>query len=66
MSKKTPPKTPKKLPKIPGMPKDASIKVIEITPKTFLIPVLVITLLWAIYSTWANQTGEKITYNDDA
>lgn len=53
----------KKLPPI-RIPKDAQIKIIEITPRTFLIPVIVISLLWALYSMWASRTGEQITYND--
>ena len=35
----------KKLPKIPGLPKDANVKIIEITPRTFLLPILLIALL---------------------
>lgn len=57
-------KPPKKLPKIPGLPKDANVKVIEITPRTFLLPLLLVALGWAIYSTWTGYTGENITYND--
>lgn len=54
----------KKLPNIPGLPKDANVKVIEITPRTFLFPVLFFALLWALYSTWAGFTDETVNYND--
>jgi hypothetical protein len=53
----------KKLPPI-RIPKDAQIKIIEITPRTFLIPIVIIALLWGLYSMWASRTGEQITYND--
>ncbi len=62
---KKPIKTPKKIPpKVPGLPKNATVKVIEITPKTFLIPLLVFTILWSLYRTFTGYMGENITYND--
>lgn len=54
----------KKIPNIPGLPKDANVKIIEITPKTFLIPLFFLVFSWALYSTWTGHTSEKITYND--
>jgi cell division protease FtsH len=53
----------KKLPPL-RIPKDSQIKIIEITPRTFLIPIIIIALLWGLYSMWASRTGEQITYND--
>jgi cell division protease FtsH len=61
---KKPIKTPKKTPpKVPGLPKNATVKVIEITPKTFLIPLLVFTIIWSLYRTWTGYMGEEITPN---
>lgn len=54
----------KKIPNIPGLPKDANVKVIEITPKTFLVPLFFLVFAWAIYSTWTGYTSEKVAYND--
>ena len=65
MAKKPIKKTDKKTPKIPGLPKDANVKVIEITPMKLLFPIAIIALLWSVYSFWATSTGEKITYHDD-
>lgn len=61
-----PKNTKKPLPKKPNIriPKDAQVKVIEITPRTFLIPILAIALAWSLYSLWMNNSSEKITYND--
>ena len=66
MAEKSPkkPNQKKQSPRIPGLPKDAKVKVIEITPRTFIIPLLVIALIWSLYSYWVGYTGEKITYND--
>lgn len=51
MSPKNQKKTPKKpAPRSPKIPKDAKIKVIEITPRSFLMPLLIVGLIWAIYS----------------
>jgi len=61
---KNTPKKDKKTPKIPGLPPDAKVKVIEITPKTFLWPILLIFLAWALYSTWIGRDGIKKEYND--
>ncbi len=62
---KKPLKTPKKpLPKTPWLPKNAQVKVIEITPKTFLVPILLFTILWSLYRVWTGYTGEVVTYND--
>lgn len=58
---KKPQKTPKK---IPWIPKDAKVKVIEITPKSFLLPLLIILILWSLFRMWSSYTWEKITYND--
>jgi cell division protease FtsH len=46
------------------LPKDAQVKIIEITPRTFLFPLLGIALIWALYSLWAQSGTETITYND--
>lgn len=54
----------KKLPKIPGLPKDANVKSIEITPRTLLLPILIIALIWAVYSSWSGYGPEKVTYNN--
>ncbi len=51
--------------KIPlHLPKDAKIKIIEITPRTFLIPLLAFALGWSLYTLWMQNSSEQITYND--
>ncbi len=62
------PKNPKKsTPKKPiiRLPKDAQVKIIEITPRTFLYPLLAIALIWALYTLWSQSGTETITYNDN-
>ncbi len=63
------PKNPKKplLKKSPlRIPKDAQVKIIEISPRTFIIPLLLIALGWSLYTLWAaNQNPEVIKYNDE-
>ena len=63
MAPKNPKKTTPKKP-IPRIPKDAQVKIIEITPRTFLFPLLGIALIWALYTLWAQSSTETITYND--
>lgn len=63
MAPKTPKKTTPKKP-IPRLPKDAQVKIIEITPRTFLFPLLGIALFWALYTLWTQSGSETITYND--
>ncbi len=46
------------------IPKDTKVKIIEITPRTFLFPLLGISLIWALYSLWAQTSTETINYND--
>ena len=61
------PKNPKRLPpkKLPiNIPKDAKVKIIEITPRTFIVPLLVFALIWALVTLWNQNSSEKITYND--
>ncbi len=61
------PKTPKKLNSkkpVLRLPKDAQVKIIEITPRTFLFPLLGIALIWALYTLWAQSGTETISYND--
>ena len=58
-SKKPTPKKP-----ILRLPKDAQVKIIEITPRTFLFPILGIALIWALYTLWAQSGTETVTYND--
>jgi hypothetical protein len=65
MNKKTPKKTDKRIPKIPGLPKDANVKIIEITPMKLLFPLLIIAFVWYSVSAWFAYTGEKVTYHDD-
>lgn len=56
---------PKKTPtRIPRIPKDAQVKVIEIGPRTFIIPLLAIALGWALWTIWSQNSNETITYND--
>jgi cell division protease FtsH len=56
---------PKKTPtRIPRIPKDAQVKVIEIGPRTFIIPLLAIALGWALWTIWSQNNNETITYND--
>lgn len=60
--------TPKKpLPKIPGLPKNADVKVIELNPLRILWYILFAILLgWTFYTTWTQYTAtEEITYVDD-
>jgi cell division protease FtsH len=52
----------KKLPL--NIPKDAKVKIIEITPRTIIIPLLVFSLIWALLTLWNQNSSEKITYND--
>ena len=63
-SEKNPQKKEKNAPKIPGIPPDAKVKIIEITPKTFLGPIIFIFLAWALYSTWMNRAEVRKEYND--
>jgi hypothetical protein len=65
MAPKKTEKTEKKLPKIPGLPKDANIKVIEISPRMFIIPLLLIAIVWAIFESWSSYNSEKVVYHDD-
>ena len=61
------PKIPKKpIPKKTPLhiPKDAKVKIIEITPRTFIIPLLGIALIWAIVTLWDQNSSEKIIPND--
>jgi cell division protease FtsH len=53
---------PKKLPI--RIPKDTKVKIIEITPRTFIIPLLAFALIWALITLWDQNSSEKITYND--
>ena len=46
------------------LPKDAKVKIIEITPRTFIIPLLAFALIWALITLWNENSSEKITYND--
>jgi ATP-dependent Zn protease len=62
--KKSKKSAPKKVNPPIRIPKDAQVKIIEITPRSFLIPIIVIALLWALYSMWASRGSEQITYND--
>ena len=39
-------KTKKSPPKLPKIPRDGSVKIIEITPRFFLIPLILIALLY--------------------
>ncbi|MBC7498597.1 ATP-dependent zinc metalloprotease FtsH [Candidatus Gracilibacteria bacterium] len=62
------PKNPKKItPKKPiiRLPKDAQVKIIEITPRTFLYPILSVALIWALYTLYSQSGSETITYNDN-
>lgn len=63
--KKTPPKKP--LPKIPGIPKWADVKVIEINPLRIVGYIFFVVLLgWMLFTTWTQYTAtEEITYVDD-
>ncbi len=57
----------KPLPKIPGLPKNADIKVIEINPIRIVGYVILFWLVvWSLVSTWMSYSNpEKITYVDD-
>ncbi|GEM_PF-6875950 len=63
--KKNTEKTEKKIPKIPGLPKDANIKVIELSPRMFIFPLILVVLLWAMFQTWVSYNSEKVVYHDD-
>jgi cell division protease FtsH len=54
--------SPKKLPI--RIPKDAKVKIIEIGPRTFIIPLLLTALVWSLYTLWMQNSTEQITYND--
>lgn len=64
-TKKPAPKKP--LPKIPGLPKNADVKVIEINPLRIAGYILFAVLLgWTLFTTWTQYTAtEEITYVDD-
>jgi cell division protease FtsH len=64
MAKKPTKKPQKQIPKIPWIPKDANVKIIQITPKTVLIPLLIAAIAYALISSFLFQTGENIKYND--
>jgi cell division protease FtsH len=64
MAKKPTKKTQKQIPKIPWIPKDANVKVIQITPKTILIPLLIVAILYALISSFLSWNGEDVKYND--
>ena len=62
----TPKKTKKPTQKKPilRIPKDTQVKIIEITPRTFLFPLLGIALFWALYTLWTSNSNQLITYDD--
>lgn len=64
MAPKNPLKKPTQKKQNPRLPKDPQVKIIEITPRTFLIPLLAIALAWSLWSLWANNSSETIIYND--
>lgn len=54
-------KKPKKpLPRLPKLPKDANVKIIEITPRTFLIPVIVLVLLYVVFSFVRTSMSDEV------
>lgn len=57
---KNPKKLKKPLPKIPKLPKDANVKIIEITPRTFLIPLIVLAALYIAFSFFRSYTSDEI------
>lgn len=65
MAPKKPKNTKKTLPKVPKIPKDGSVKIIEITPRFFIIPALLIALIY-IASPFVTgyMSDEKIEKND--
>lgn len=46
------------------LPKNTQVKIIEITPRSFLLPLLICALIWALYTLWLSQSRETIVYND--
>ena len=61
------PKNNKKLPpkKLPiKLPKDAQVKIVEITPRTFLYPILLLALGWSLYTLYIASSNEQLKYND--
>ncbi len=63
-TKKTPPKKPNN-PKLPKLPPGAKVKVIEITPRTFFLPLIFIGFLSALLWVWSGYKSEKVHYNDN-
>lgn len=59
MSKKT-----DKKPKIPKLPPDAKIKVIQITPKNIFVFLLVLAIAWVLFNGYKNSQGNK-QYNEN-
>ncbi len=51
--------------KLPKLPNGANIKVIQITPRTFLIPLFLILLFSSLIWVWNGYVGEKVHYNDN-
>ncbi len=63
--KKKPSKNTKKTPiKIPWVPKNANVKIIEITPKTLLFPLVLGLFIYSFYRLFASYAKEEITYVD--
>lgn len=46
------------------IPKDVQVKIIEISPRSIFILLLVLTLAWSLYWLWSRTGKETITYND--
>lgn len=63
MSKNSDNKSTQKLPKLPA---NAKVKVIQINPKNIFTLLLVVALAWMVYSSWIGRNGETIQYNDKA
>ena len=42
-----------------NIPKDAKVKIIEITPRTFIIPLLIFALIWALVTLWDQNSSTK-------
>lgn len=55
---------PKNLTKVPKLPPNTSVKIIEISLQKLLIPIAGIFIIMSLYWTYGNMTGEKTQINE--
>lgn len=50
--------------KLPKLPPNANVKIIEISLQKILMPIAGLLILLSLYWTYGNMTGEKINLNE--